>query len=165
MKRIVWYSRCFMVASMFCAVAFAGAILLQPTDWKAYAIVALTTGGMFGFLFFAVKKKLTAARLIVENQILNIQPAVLRERNSTKERKPESCESVEVFVSCFGILLGSKVIKFNREGIRLMAVEIEQSDLSLDYGRGMDIHNIRLIHLFCTHCGKQIREGAQARLF
>lgn len=93
-----------------------------------------------------MNQRLTAARLIVENQILHIQPAVLRERDSTKESEAESCETVEMFVSCFGILLGSKVIKFNQEGIRLKAVKIGRDYLSLDYGRDTDIRSIRLIY-------------------
>ena len=146
MKKIALYARCFLAASIFCVVAFAVALILRPPHWKPYAVIALSAGLMAVFLFFTVSKKLTAARLIVENQILHIQPAVLRERDSTKESEAAPCETVEMFVSCFGILLGSKVIKFNQEGIRLKAVEIGRDYLSLDYGRDMDIRSIRLIY-------------------
>ena len=146
MKKIARYARCLLAASIFCAIAFAAALILQPPSWKLYAGVALTAGLIAAFLFFTMRKKLTAARLIVENQILHIQPAVQRVRNSMKESEAESLETVEMFVSCFGILLGSKVIKFNQEGIRLKAVEIGRDYLSLDYGRDTDISNIRLIH-------------------
>lgn len=146
MKKIARYARCLLAASIFCAIAFAAALILQPPSWKLYAGVALTAGLIAAFLFFTMRKKLTAARLIVENQILHIQPAVLRKRDSMKENEAESYETVEMFVSCFGILLGSKVIKFNQEDIRLKAVEIGRDYLSLDYGRDTDISNIRLIH-------------------
>lgn len=146
MKKIAWYARCFLAASIFCAAAFAAMLILQPPHWKPYAVMALSAGLIAAFFFFAMNQRLTAARLIVENQILHIQPAVLRERDSTKESEAASCETVEMFVSCFGILLGSKVIKFNQEGIRLKAVEIGRDYLSLDYGRDMDIRNVRLIH-------------------
>ncbi len=146
MKKIAWYARYFMATSIFCAVAFTLALILQPTNWKPYAVVALTVGLITTFLFFTVRKKLTAARLIVENQILHIQPAVQRVWDSTKESEAKPCETVEMFVSCFGILLGSKVIKFNQEGIRLKAVEIGRDYLSLDYGRDTDIRSIKLIH-------------------
>lgn len=146
MKKIAWYARCFLAASIFCAAAFAVALILKPPNWKPYAVVALITGLVAALLFFTVSKKLAAARLIVENQILHIQPAVFRERDSMKDSKTESCETVEMFVSCFGILLGSKVIKFNQEGIRLKAVEIGRDYLSLDYGRDTDHLNIRLMH-------------------
>ena len=146
MKKIAWYARSFLAASIFCAVAFAAVLILQPANWKPYAAMALSAGLIAAFLFFTMNQRLTAARLIVENQILHIQPAVLRERDSVKESDVESCETVEMFVSCFGILLGSKIIKFNQEGIRLKAVEIGRDYLSLDYGRDTDISNIRLIH-------------------
>ena len=146
MKKIARYARCFLAVSIFCAAAFAAVLLLHPTNWRLYAAMALSAGFLAAFLFFTVNQRLTAARLIVENQILHIQPAVLREHDSTKGSEAASCETIEMFVSCFGILLGSKVIKFNQEGIRLKAVEIGRDYLSLDYGRDTDIRNIRLIH-------------------
>ena len=146
MKKIARYSRCSLAASIFCAAAFAAALILQPPNWKLYAVLAVAAGLVAALLFFTVRKKLAAARLIVENQILHIQPAVFRERDSMKEGEAEPCETVEMFVSCFGILLGSRIIKFNQEGIRLKAVEIGRDYLSLDYGRDTDISNIRLIH-------------------
>ena len=146
MKKIAWYARSILAASIFCAAAFAAVLILHPPHWKPYAALALSAGLLAAFLFFTENQRLTAARLIVENQILHIQPAVLRKRDSAKEGEAESCETVEMFVSCFGILLGSKVIKFNQEGIRLKAVEIGRDYLSLDYGRDTDIHNIRLIY-------------------
>jgi len=146
LKKIIRYSRCFLAASIFCTAALAATLILQPTNWKPYAVVALSAGLIAAFLFFTMNQRLIAARLIVENQILHIQPAVLRERDSMKESEAASCETVEMFVSCFGILLGSKVIKFNQEDIRLKAVEIGRDYLSLDYGRDTDLRNIRLIH-------------------
>jgi hypothetical protein len=109
LKKIAWYTRCFLAASIFCAVAFAAALILQPTHWKPYAVMALSAGPIAAFLFFTTNQRLTAARLIVENQILHIQPAVLRERDSRKESEAASCETVEMFVSCFGILLSTRL--------------------------------------------------------
>jgi len=146
LKKIAWQARCSLMASVFCASAFAAALVLQPSDWKTYAAVALSAGVVSAFLFFAASKKRAAARLIVENQILHIQPAVFRERDGRKESEIRSCETVEMFVSCFGILLGSKVVKFNQEGIRLKAVEIGRDYLSMDYGRDAEARTIRLLY-------------------
>ena len=52
-----------------------------------------------------------------------------------------------MFVSGFGILLGSKIIKFNQGGIRLKAVEIGRDYLSIDFGTDVEIRNIRLLHI------------------
>ncbi len=53
---------------------------------------------------------------------------------------------MEVFVSYFGILLDSKIIKFNQDGILLKAVEIGRDFISLTYGKGKQIRNTRLFH-------------------
>lgn len=146
LKKIAWYARCFLTSSFFCATAFAAVIIMQPPNWELYAVLTLAAGLMTVFLFFTMSKKLKDARLIVENQILHIQPAVFREPGNRKESGIQPCEIVEMFVSGFGILLGSKIIKFNQEGIRLKAVEIGRDYLSIDYGIDMDIRNIRLLY-------------------
>jgi hypothetical protein len=146
LKKIAWCARCFLVASIFCAAAFAAVIILQPPNWKPYAILAFAAGLMTAFVFFTMSKKLKDAQLIVENQILHIQPAVFREPDSRKESGIQPCETIEMFVSGFGILLGSKIIKFNQAGIRLKAVEIGRDYLSIDYGTDAEVRNIRLLH-------------------
>lgn len=90
-------------------------------------------------------RRLSAAKLIVENQILHIQPAVFQVQRSVKQEYHLK-EHAEVFVSCFGILLDSKVIKFNQEGIPLKAAEIGHACLSLHYGTGTATRNVRLFH-------------------
>lgn len=96
---------------------------------------------MTAFLFFTMSKKLKDAQLIVENQIFHIEPAVYRKPEDRKESGIQPCETVEMFVSAFGILLGSKIIKFNQGGIRLKAVEIGRDYLSIDFGTDAEIRN------------------------
>jgi len=91
-------------------------------------------------------RRLSAARLIVENQILHLQPAVFQEQRNVKRSDYHLKEPVEVFVSCFGILLDSKIIKFNQEGIRLKAVGIGRGYLSLRYGTDTATRNVRLFY-------------------
>lgn len=68
--------------------------------------------------------RLKVASLIIENQIIQIPPAT--------------------FISCFGILLGSKIIKFNQAGVKLMTVEISPATISLRYGRDNKVNKITL---------------------
>ena len=91
-------------------------------------------------------RKLSAARLIVENQTLHIQSAVFQMQRNVERSDYHWKESVEVFVSCFGILLDSMIIKFNQEGIRLKAVEIGRSCISLDYGTDTVTRRVSLFH-------------------
>lgn len=109
--------------------------------------MVLTAGMVAACLNIIMNQRLAAAQLIVENQILHIQPAVFHDRDGImKGNEVKSFANIEMYVSCFGILLGSKIIKFNQEGIRLMVVEIGRDYLSLDYGKDRDLRNIRLIY-------------------
>ncbi len=146
LQKITWHARLFLAASILCSAVFAIALILTPPNWKPHAILALPAGLIAAFLFGAMSKKMKAARLIIENRILHIQPAVLSEREGMKESETKPCETVEMFVSCFGILLGSKIIKFNQEGIQLKAVEIGRDYISIDYGTNANISNIRLLY-------------------
>lgn len=125
---------------------------------RLWLLLPLSVSTLAAVLVIREYSRLKTAKLIIENQILYIQPVVMgalgwengslgrNDRGLGKNAADLPAESIEVFVSCFGILLGSKIIKFNQDGIRLKAVEIGQYYLSIDYGMNMDIRNIRLIH-------------------
>ena len=51
----------------------------------------------------------------------------------------------EYIAAYFGILLDSKIIKFNQDGIRLKAVEIGCDFISLTYGTDKQVQNTRLL--------------------
>ena len=146
MKKLVRRARCALAAAALCAAAAVLSLALRPPGWRLCAAAALGAGLLAALALSATSGELKTARLIVENQIVRIQPAVLGAPAGGTGPRPHPMESVEVFVSCFGILLGSRVILFNRDGIRLRAVEIGRDCLSLDYGRGADVRRIRLLH-------------------
>lgn len=81
-------------------------------------------------------RKLRIARLIAENQILHIRTAVIS----------DGADDIEAFISYFGILLDSRVIKFNQEDIFLKAVEIGRDYISLTYGTDRRVQSTRLLH-------------------
>lgn len=91
-------------------------------------------------------KSLKAARLIIENQILHIQPAVIGVKELGKETEISPGETIEFFISCFGILLDSRIIKFNQDGINLKAVEIGRNFISMTYGTDKKTQTTRLLH-------------------
>ena len=78
-----------------------------------------------------------AAKLIIENKILDIQVAKIEQN---------SADAIEFIVSCFGVLLGSKVIKFNTDGIRLKEIEIADNTICIVYGKDKKSKSIRLLH-------------------
>lgn len=58
----------------------------------------------------------------------------------------DGVDDIDVFVSYFGILLESRVIKFNQEGTFLKAVEIGPDYISLTYGTDKRVQSTRLLH-------------------
>ncbi len=86
MKKLVRQAGYFLAAGVIGAAAFIATIFLQPPNWKLTAAVALVITVVTIFLFGKVKKDISTARRIIENQILHIQPAVfqdLGEENAT----------------------------------------------------------------------------------
>lgn len=154
-KSLYLYSGIFtllMIASLTLLIAGADHFI------RLWLFLLLLLSTLAAVLVIWEYRKLKTAKLIIENKILYIQPMAMGdlgwENGSSgridndlgKDAAGLPAESIEVFVSCFGILLGSKIIKFNQEGIRLKAVEIGRYYLSIDYGIDMDIRNIRLLY-------------------
>lgn len=90
-------------------------------------------------------KKLRMAKVIIENQILHIMSAYFLITDSG-ERAQSLPDRIEIFVSNFGIILDSKIVKFNQGGEQLKAVEIGRDYISLTYGTCKQTQTIRLLH-------------------
>ena len=149
MKKLTTKKQLFRVASVFCVSLSAVSFIFQFQSWEYCVVFALMGGVFFSALFYFANKNLRSARLIVENMILHIRPAVLQGRNSRQKDEDGLGENLEMVVSVFGILLGAKIIKWGQEGGRdgrLKAVEIGKDYLSIDYGTLGETHNIRLIY-------------------
>ncbi len=108
----------------------------------------LTVGTVLLAAGFSVRqyRRLKDARLIVENQILHFQPAALDSGEPGKGGKAMSEESIEVYVSCFGILIDSRIIKFNQSGVSLKEVELGKDFITLAYGTEKKPRRIKLLH-------------------
>lgn len=126
------------------ALIFVCGIFMPEIQTHMLLAVTVAASGCAAGLWMREYKKLKTARLIIENQILNIRPAVISDSDGNAS-KPEDAENIEVFVSYFGILLDTKIIKFNQNGIRLKAVEIGRDFISLTYGTDKRMQNTRLL--------------------
>jgi len=147
LKKLVLYARGSLAAVVVCGAALAVVLTQQPLNWAAYALMILAAGLAALFNYVPARKKLISAQLILDNTILHIEPAVLCGRGEETEENP--CETVEMYVSVFGILLGDKIIKWGQDGGRdgrLKAVEIGRDYLSIDYGTKVEVRNIRLLY-------------------
>lgn len=134
-----------LAAAAFGTVSSIAMMILRPPCWKLSALIALSFTLTAAFIFIKAKKSAAAARLIVDNQIIHIKPAVIKEKSEEKGAATFPDETMEIFVSCFGILLNAKMIKFNRDGIRLKTVEFGHDDISFTYGNEKWTRNIRLL--------------------
>lgn len=108
--------------------------------------VSVAASAFMAALWVREFRKLEIAQLIAENQILHIRTATICD-TAGDAAEPEEAETIDVFVSYFGILLDSRVIKFNQEGIFLKAVEIGPDSISFTYGTDKRVQSARLLHV------------------
>lgn len=118
-------------------------------DTEAQILIVLVIIGSSILAGFWIRefRKLKIARLIVESPILHISTYIISDISSEAEQL-EDIENTEVFISYFGILLETKIIKFNQNGIQLKAVEIGPDFLSFTYGKGKRVKNIKILRPF-----------------
>lgn len=125
-----------------------GSLLVIVVNFPIQKWLFLGTGILFTIILIGLwvreNNKMKMATLIVENKILQINSVVVSHKKG-KRSKMEDSKGIEVLISYFGILLDSKIIKFNQEHIRLKAVEIQHGFISITYGTDEWIKNIRLI--------------------
>ena len=151
MKRIALCARVFLAAAVIFIAALALAIALRFSGWEYCTVFALMAGSVAATVFISFRAKLATARSIIDSAVICIQPALvsgLKEEAAGETRvERELHENFGIYVSCFGILLGAKIVKFNRDGVWLKSVEIGQDFISFGYGeRGEEPHSIRLLY-------------------
>ncbi|MDF2484119.1 MAG: hypothetical protein K0R46_287 [Herbinix sp.] len=92
-------------------------------------------------------KKIMTAKLIIENRIMHIRQAqIIDEKNCAFRLNKKLRPDIEVFVSCFGILVDSKIVKFNLDGVTLKSVELSDRYITLTYGTESRSEKIRILH-------------------
>jgi len=141
---------CLFSLTILGAVANFFVLIRDSTEFEPNTSIVLLSvlsfAGVLASLTIWAYKRLKMAQLIVENQILHIYPAVIALNDHTEKASESPLEAIEVYVSCFGILLDSKIIKFNQDDIRLRTVKIGRNFISLTYGSAKKVQNARLLH-------------------
>jgi len=142
LKKLLLYAKVFFTAVIICAAALTAVLIFRPPKFILYAPVIFAMGIAALFFLIAAHRKLAAARAIADSAIIYIQPAVLRGGGGEN-----ISETVGMYVSCFGILLGTKIVRFNQNSIWLRNVEIGRDYISFDYGaRNEELRHIRLLY-------------------
>ncbi|MHB8130360.1 MAG: hypothetical protein ACYDEX_15310 [Mobilitalea sp.] len=149
MKVIKQRMRILLIPTGFCIILSVFSFI-QSGTWiivNTFSLLAIIgTGFSLGFMAWYYKK-LKSIMLIVDNSIMHILPAqIMVDIPRKKGESYQIITGIEVFISCFGILVDSKVIKFNHDGIHLLGVEIENEFITLTYGTKERKENIRIIH-------------------
>jgi hypothetical protein len=132
-------------AMAFILIFIKDVVTPKPHTELLLEVTILATVFLAGFSIREYKNFKTAG-LIIENQILHIQPAIIDAgaRGETDNVLPLG--GIEVFISCFGILLDSRIIKFNLDGVHLKAVEIGREFIFLTYGTDRRTQKTRILH-------------------
>jgi archaellum component FlaF (FlaF/FlaG flagellin family) len=92
-------------------------------------------------------KKVVAAKLIIDNRIMYLKQAhILDQKVQSSHINKSVNKDIEVFISCFGILIDSKIIKFNLDGVLLKEVQLSDRYITLGYGRDNTVERIRILH-------------------
>lgn len=127
--------------TVICLFAFFATVFfwLDAADRSlAFALVLLFALGEIIAIawLFRSARDLTTGRLIWDNQILQIPVAKL---------DGALLNDMQMVVSGFGILMNSKVIRFNQDGIKLLSVTISADHIGLRYGAGENVHEAKLL--------------------
>jgi hypothetical protein len=160
LKKLTQQAHFLLTAAILTAALSVMLYLLRVPVLKGFLPVFLSAALVFTVFYERALKTIADARLIVENQILHIQPAVIFEQTPEKAGQLTE-ESLHFFVSCFGILLDGRVIRFNRGNIVLKAVELGRDYICLTYGTAEKEQRAKLL---CPVLGEQ-EEAEIARKF
>lgn len=90
--------------------------------------------------------KYKKAGLIIENRIMHIEAVKIMDCVTGRSGASRGVSGIDVYISCFGILLNTRVIKFNLGGIRLKSVEMGRESICLVYGTEKRLQKTRILH-------------------
>lgn len=137
----------FLIGSIFCIlfVAFAYAFHMDKMFIKAFIISGIVLLVFLLFMITLSYKKIMMAKLIIDNRILHLKQTHITLLKVDDSKLRNSTEA-EVFVSCFGIMLDKRIIKFNLDGIVLKSVELSDKYMSFIYGTDSRSKKIRIEH-------------------
>ena len=147
MERLSINARVFFAAAAMCLATLATALALRFPFWEYCTVFALMGGALTAALFISARKTFMTAKAIADSAVICIQPAIIC-GPADKEKEDEKLRGgFGIYISCFGILIGTKIIEFNQNGIWLRSVEIGRDYIAFCYGEtGGEQQNIRLLY-------------------
>lgn len=83
------------------------------------------------------------AKMICENSIMQINVAIV---NSFPEKVKHSNNGLIIYVSCFGILIGNKIVSYNANGKKLNSISIDSEYLEISYCDKNLTRSVKILH-------------------
>jgi hypothetical protein len=145
-QRLIFLTFSSVIGLLSSLKLFVGNFIASRIEMHIFSVLLLLVSCFLLVLLIREYQINKLAKLIMENKILHIETAKINQISDDTSISTFGIESFEVFISCFGILLGSKVIKFNIDGINLKKVEIGNDFIFLVYGKDKKNESIRLLH-------------------
>lgn len=138
--------RILMVEAAICIWALITICFLQKVSLNnTHVVIFLIFESLAILLLFLLVNQCRIyedAKLVVENTIIKILSVDFK----------ENCdENIEILISCFGILIDSKVIKYNVGNINLISFEINGDYICISYGSKKKIQKTCILHGFISH--------------
>lgn len=127
-------------------ILFIKGFVIFTIDMRVVFALLLLTAAVLLCISILEYDRYNTAKLIIENKIMHVKIAANEQSVQVGGFDTLKFDVTEYIVSCFGILLGSKVIKFNIDGIKLKEVEIDHNFISIVYGKDNENKTIKLLH-------------------
>ncbi|MEL7647844.1 MAG: hypothetical protein AAGU76_07105 [Sedimentibacter sp.] len=127
-------------------ISFLNEVSLNNTDGVVF-LVFESAAILLLFLLVKQFRDYEDAKLIVDNTIIRIPFALMNDDNG---------ENLEIHISCFGILLDSKVIKYNMKNISLKDIEIDNEYICINYSVKKKDRQVCILHGNISNLEQQV---------
>lgn len=154
-KGLYFYSSMCVSILLISIIMVDSNINLQNTPTKDLILILIIFIVLAG-LGIRQFKLYRIAKLILENQILFIQTAKMKKLKLKRLDDKFSVIDSGVYISCFGILIDSKVIRYNIDNIKLKEIEIDDKYLYITFGNPINDNSISILY------GKMGKEELQS---
>ena len=126
-------------------VGFAYIFHVDEVLIKGILITDIIFIGVLLCMITLLYKKIMLVKLILDNRIVQFKQAKIITHSSNNKAMNYN-KDAEMVVSCFGLLLGNKIIKYNIDGILLMSLELSEQSMNITYGNDTGNKKIRIEH-------------------
>ncbi len=132
----------FLICLIILVIVVIAEVFIEKRDYIIISIKYIFTFSLLILIATLILlifeyKKMIIAKLITENKIFDIE--VVKIHKGTPK-------TIVYTVSCFEILLDSKIIKYNIDRIELLNIKISRNIISFIYGKDAKFTKLKILH-------------------